>query len=316
MPQSPAHITEQAGAVVLLATHNGAPWLEAQLDSLLSQDAGQLHIVARDDASTDTTPEILEAFRTRAPANFTLLDNPAGTAAGIHASFAALLKHALTERSEPHILFCDQDDLWYPDKLSSLLPLLQADPGRPALAYAEMRVVDDQQQTVADTFSTFQNLSPQAPLARLLVQNHVSGCASLFNRAALELACPLPAAALMHDWWLALVTACVGELQYYERPLQDYRQHGRNAIGAEGYSGRYLWRRASGDHGTGLAALYRQAATLETRLLERGFPVPAALASFLATRDITAFGRWRALRAAGHTRNGLLRNLPLWLGMD
>ena len=117
----------------------------------------------------------------------------------------------------------------------------------------------------------------------------------------------------MHDWWLALVAASVGELHYCERPLLDYRQHSQNAVGAQGYGGHYLWQRASGERGTGLEALYQQAAALQTRLTERGHATPPALTSFLATRSMSRLQRWKALRNAGHTRRGLLRNLPIWL---
>ncbi len=300
-------------ALILLATHNGEPWLGAQLESLLAQDYDNLHIVIRDDASSDATAATLESFRARSPDRISVLDNNASHAAGIRANFTALMRHALTERSESHMLFCDQDDIWHRDKLSTLLAVLPDTVTEPGLAYSEMRVVDASGIAVADSFSRYQKLSPQAPLQRLLVQNHVSGCACLFNRAALELAWPLPPEALMHDWWLALVTACLGDIRYCERPLLDYRQHTQNAVGARGYGGRYLWQRASGDRGTGLEALYRQALALQTRLTERGHALPPALGSFLATRGLRRLQRWRALRTAGHTRSGVLRNLPLWL---
>ncbi len=299
--------------MVLLATHNGETWLPEQLDSLLAQDHLALQFVVRDDASTDNTPALLEDFRERAPERVTLLPNPGTRPQGARANFAELMDHALNDRDEAYILFCDQDDSWHSDKVSALLAELPSKPGEPALVFSDMRVVDDSGKLIAESFMRYQHLSPHASLSRLLVQNHVSGCASLANRAALELAWPLPTAALMHDWWLALVSACVGTLCYREQPLQNYRQHEANAVGAAGYGTRYLWQRASGNRGTGLAALYEQAAALEARLTERDHPVPNGLASFLATRGMARLGRLRALLAAGHTRSGLVRNLPLWL---
>ena len=36
----------------------------------------------------------------------------------------------------------------------------------------------------------------------------------------------------MHDWWLALCAAGMGEIVYYPRATVLYRQHGRNAAGS------------------------------------------------------------------------------------
>ncbi len=305
--------TGQTPVTVLLATHNGERWLAELLESLLAQDYAELHIVVRDDASHDATPTVLATFRERARERITLLDNTRQTPEGSNANFKALIDHALTWRRESHFLFCDQDDIWQPDKVSVLLARMPADTSRPALAYSDMRVVDERGALIAGSFMEHQHLSPESGLSRLLVQNHVSGCASLVNRAALELAWPLPAATLVHDWWLALACAAGGHLEYCDRPLLDYRQHDDNAIGARGFNRRYLWHRARGDRGTRLAQLYAQAQALKTRLQQRGLASPDALESFVATRELGRWRRLRALCAAGHTRSGLVRNLPLWL---
>ena len=53
------------------------------------------------------------------------------------------------------------------------------------------------------------------------------------NRALAEKALPIPDAAIMHDWWLALVAGYLGEIVTVNAPLILYRQHGTNAIGAQ-----------------------------------------------------------------------------------
>jgi hypothetical protein len=70
----------------------------------------------------------------------------------------------------------------------------------------------------------------------LLTQNFVTGCATVINRSLLELATPLPADVIMHDWWLALCAAACGRIEYLPHALVRYRQHGANQIGAEGFS--------------------------------------------------------------------------------
>ena len=66
---------------------------------------------------------------------------------------------------------------------------------------------------------------------RLLSQNVVTGCTVMVNRALLDLAAPWPEAAVMHDWYLALVAACFGQIGLVEEATIDYRQHERNQVG-------------------------------------------------------------------------------------
>ena len=69
----------------------------------------------------------------------------------------------------------------------------------------------------------------------LVVQNFVTGCASVFNRPLAELALPISHAAIMHDWWLALCAASAGRIVEREAVTVRYRQHARNQIGARAY---------------------------------------------------------------------------------
>ncbi len=63
---------------ILLATYNGAAFLEARLDLILAQTHKNWRLVIRDDGSTDKTPEILEAFRARHQEKVVILEDEAG----------------------------------------------------------------------------------------------------------------------------------------------------------------------------------------------------------------------------------------------
>ena len=77
-----------------------------------------------------------------------------------------------------------------------------------------------------------------------LLSNTLTGCTSLFNRRLVELSLPIPADAIMHDWWLSLVASAFGVRAYIDQALIDYRQHGSNAIGAKAVESKPLsrWR--------------------------------------------------------------------------
>jgi hypothetical protein len=55
------------------------------------------------------------------------------------------------------------------------------------------------------------------------------------NQALLLKALPVPADAVMHDWWLSLVTSCFGQLLFIDKSLVEYRQHDSNTLGARAH---------------------------------------------------------------------------------
>ncbi|MCL2884839.1 MAG: hypothetical protein FWF49_05080, partial [Oscillospiraceae bacterium] len=90
----------------------------------------------------------------------------------------------------------------------------------------------------ARSFVKYQNLKPSAnTLPRLLVQNNITGCTLMGNRAlfnACRTATPEDTASiLMHDWWLGLIAAAFGRVAFLPVQAMQYRQHGGNQVGAK-----------------------------------------------------------------------------------
>jgi glycosyltransferase involved in cell wall biosynthesis len=219
---------------ILLSTYDGAAFLVEQLDSLLAQTCQDFRVTVRDDGSQDGTREILERYAAAHPERFVVL--PAdGERRGAAASFAGLLAGA----TAPYAMFCDQDDVWVPDKIESTLAVMRDlekahGAATPLLVYTDLRVVDARLAVIDESFWHFQRIHPErlTRLARVLVQNFATGCTVMVNRALAALAAPVPAEAIMHDWWLALVATAFGKAALLRRPTVLYRQHGRNDIGA------------------------------------------------------------------------------------
>ena len=99
-------------------------------------------------------------------------------------------------------------------------------------------VVDKDLNRLGDSLWLFQGTGPQrlTKLNRVLMQNFATGCTVMINRALRDLAMPVPAEALMYDWWLALVATAFGRVAAVEDPTVLYRQHGRNDTGAARWS--------------------------------------------------------------------------------
>lgn len=222
---------------IALATYNGLKFLPEQLDSLLAQTEASTRVLIRDDGSTDGTVDLLKAYDKKFPERLSVLSTDS-TGEGASGNFSRLL----LSTDAPYVLLCDQDDVWDLDKVSASLQCIQkleAEFGKdmPILVHTDLRVVDRNLSLISASFFKFQNLDAQAnSLKELLVQNMITGCTVIVNRALLSKALPVPADAIMHDWWLALVAAAFGKIGFVDRATMSYRQHGNNTVGAKGWN--------------------------------------------------------------------------------
>ncbi len=220
---------------ILLASFNGAPFLREQLESVLRQSCAEWRFIIRDDGSTDSTVQEIQLFAGQEPGTILLTDEDP-LSRGVCGNFATLLEKS----SADHVMFCDQDDVWLPNKISNTLAAMKSAEQQygvdtPLLVHTDLRVVDEQLQAVAPSLWRYQKLFPQrgSQLSRLLPQNVVTGCTVMINRSLAKLALPIPEVAVMHDWWLALVAALFGQVVYLDEATILYRQHGNNSVGAQ-----------------------------------------------------------------------------------
>lgn len=221
---------------ILLAVYNNSAFLADQLHSLMNQTFQDFHIIARDDCSTDNSYEILQAFSDQNPGKFSLIKGIKNL--GAKGNFSALL----CESKAPYIMFCDADDIWFEDKIECTFAFMkqneaQFDADFPLLVHTDLTVVDKALQIVDSSFWTYSHIHPEHVLYlnRLIIQNSVTGCATMINRPLLEVALPIPCEAIMHDWWLALVACTLGHVAIFYRPTLWYRQHGNNDTGAKNW---------------------------------------------------------------------------------
>jgi glycosyltransferase involved in cell wall biosynthesis len=230
---------------VVLSTFNGELFLAEQIESLRRQTFAEWTLLVRDDGSTDSTLAILDRFAAVDSRVRILADD--GGRLGPTGGFGALLE-AARERGARFVFLCDQDDVWTPDKMERQRHRL-VDAERTSgsttalLVHSDLAVVDRGLNLRHPSFLANQRLKHRTarPLETLAVQNFATGCAMAVNRALLDAALPIPPSAAMHDWWLALIAAGAGRILFDSQPLVLYRQHGGNAVGANGYW-KCLWR--------------------------------------------------------------------------
>jgi len=235
---------EHVRIAIILPTYNGEQYLPEQLDSLLAQSHHDFVIVTRDDGSSDASRALIAGYAEENPGRFHIVES-GGVNLGASAGFSLLMQYVLENKAalaleSAYIMCCDQDDIWHPHKITISLQRMRIlesqSPGLPLLVHSDLRVVDEHRSQVAPSFVGYQGLNPyRNSFTRLLVSNVVTGCTALFNEELALLASPVPPDAIMHDWWLALLASAFGRVSFIEKALVDYRQHGRNTLGAREY---------------------------------------------------------------------------------
>lgn len=213
---------------VLLCTYNGAEFLERQLNSIEKQTHSNWVIYASDDGSRDATLDILQRYQKRwGHDRLTILGGPRR---GFARNFMSLIMNPAIQAD--YFAFCDQDDVWFVDKLARSLERLANTPAKiPALYCSRTRLVDAAGQVIG-----FSPLFPKTPSFRnALVQSLAGANTMLLNNAARALLTQIPKDAhiVSHDWLTyLLVSGCDGRVIYDPEPTLDYRQHGANLIGS------------------------------------------------------------------------------------
>nr|WP_242690107.1 glycosyltransferase family 2 protein [Paracoccus fontiphilus] len=229
MPVDRPTLLPQASAVpvtILLASYRGAAFIGAQLQSIAGQTHRNWRLIVSDDGSDDGTRDIVAAFAAAHPAGqVRLIDGPGR---GATQNFL----HLLSAAPEEMIAFCDQDDIWFPDKLSRAVEALSAHDG-PAHYAARTIITDADLRPVAES----RHFPRPLGFRNALVQAIMAGNTSVFNAraAAILRRCIRPAQANdipSHDWWAYQVTAGAGAALIHDpRPALFYRQHARSEMG-------------------------------------------------------------------------------------
>lgn len=213
---------------ILLSTYNGEKYLAAQLESLISQEYQNWEIHASDDGSCDGTLELLERYRERLGAS--RLSIYRGPGRGFAANFMSLVRHEEIQAS--YFAFCDQDDIWAKEKISSAVRCLEEEGALvPALYCSRTRLVDERGVEMG-----YSALFPGKPcFENALVQSIAGGNTMVLNASARQLVSrtPVDLSIVSHDWWAyLLVSGSGGRVRYDPTPQVDYRQHANNLMGS------------------------------------------------------------------------------------
>jgi glycosyltransferase involved in cell wall biosynthesis len=216
-----------ARVAILLCTFNGAAFLEEQLASIEQQEHQNWILVASDDGSSDDTCDILARFAARHRGRVELRRGPC--VGSFVANFLSLVRDSHIDAE--FFAFCDQDDIWFRDKLTRAIGFLsQIRPETPAVYCGRTEIIDETGNSLG--YSPLFALKPS--FRNAIIQSIGGGNTMVLNHAARELLRRAPdAVPVSHDWWTYQAVTSVGGVCHYDPvPTLAYRQHDSNTMGA------------------------------------------------------------------------------------
>lgn len=219
---------------IVMATYNGAAYLEEQLESLFKNTYTDWILEVSDDGSTDKTLEILEECQKRYPDKIIIYSNYEQLGATRN-----FLEAAVRAKGK-YVMFCDQDDVWLPDKIEKTLAFMKEREkiagNVPVAVFTDAKPVDAVLRTIHESFFAYNVLDvTKTDLPHLLIENKVIGCTTMVNRNLLNRITDFPNCARVHDWWVALIASVFGDLAYLDEVTMLYRQHGNNVVGSQSF---------------------------------------------------------------------------------
>ena len=226
---------------VVLALYNGEKFLNEQLESILGQTYRHLEILILDDASTDGSIKIARRFAEK-DHRIRIVENPQNL--GLILNFL----NGVSLAKGAYVCYSDQDDVWQPDKVETLLSLLRKKTSY-MLAYSDLEVCDENMKTINASFWKVNQVSPYEGWLRerALLKNIAPGCSMLFRGEVKEIASFLSTdenflclnhaqilddTPVMHDHLIWVLASGLGEIVFTPKKLVRYRQHSQNSIGA------------------------------------------------------------------------------------
>lgn len=222
---------------ILLSTYNGEKYIATQLDSILNQTYQQWNLIIRDDGSSDSTRSILNQYQSKCPDKITIIESSKNI--GVIKSFETLLNHS----NSAYIMFCDQDDIWLPNKIEITYNAMREleskhSTSTPIAIHTDLTLINEQGDITHNSFWQFANIRPELlnrNLKFLAISNSATGCTLMINKALKDIVLPFPEKVYMHDMLIALKACKHGILHPIYQPTMLYRQHGNNTIGAIQY---------------------------------------------------------------------------------
>jgi glycosyltransferase involved in cell wall biosynthesis len=213
---------------ILLATYNGARYIEPQIRSL-GENTAPFTLHWLDDHSTDDTREAVRAAALSS--GIELVEWHQTQRHGATGAFFKLLECVEAD----FYLFCDQDDIWQPGKIDVTVANLGPDAALPALCFSDPLIFSADEPGVLHRLSDMAGAKPAVALreSRIFMSAVALGHTQGFTRPLREIFLRHKEIAreyaFGHDGWMYGIAVASGIARMlYDVPTTLYRRHRDN----------------------------------------------------------------------------------------
>lgn len=221
---------------VVVATYNGALYLRKQLDSIMNQTIVPNEVIVSDDNSSDDTNKILNEYEKRYPEYITVLNND------INIGYIKNFWLAISKATGDFIFLSDQDDIWYPTKVETMVEIMKKNNNILALS-ASYELIDKNDMVYKDCRNVhFKNNKSIKKISweQFLIHPKYPGMSMVIRNELLKY---IPFERMRennyyppHDWMLNQSAAANNGLYFVDKVLTQYRQHDNNVVGSSAKS--------------------------------------------------------------------------------
>lgn len=214
---------------ILLASYNGSKFISSQILSIIAQDYKSWNLIIHDDGSTDNTIEIIKSFCEK-DQRIKVIDD-----GEVFHSPAQNFLHLLQFSTSEYIFFCDQDDIWFENKISVMLSSAQHTEAPLAVISDGYLFKTPENQILGKLDYRINNLREL-----LFVNGGIHGSRAMINKAMKKEMLAYKGPMNMHDHLMTQIACSFGKVRYVGDPLFLYRQHTSNVTGQVAPT---LWKR-------------------------------------------------------------------------
>lgn len=208
-----------------MCTYNGERFIKQQLESIAEQTKLPDEIVVNDDNSADSTVKIIEKVKDEF--NLPLILRVNEKRIGVENNFSL----ALSQTCGNVIFFCDQDDVWLPEKIRTMIEPFQVDE-TVSFVYSDGYIVGPDLQKSGNTLFLRKpekkledgDLRDLEFLIRKGKSPGIKASASAFSSKIRDVIGQIPEH-VAHDSWVAIWGYALGRVIAINEPLYLYRRH-------------------------------------------------------------------------------------------
>jgi glycosyltransferase involved in cell wall biosynthesis len=212
-------MTQRSKVSVAIATYNGEKYIGEQFLSLINQTRKPDEIIVVDDNSTDDTVNILKTYIEKYKLNCKIYNNVENV--GHQKSFDKAIQLCTGDI----IFLCDQDDVWYTNKIEYIENIFNKKP-EINVVINDLDICDQRLEKLG--YSVIEQTINSGTFGKD-GKSFIIGCGTAFRSSLRILINPIPDIPYGHDKWIHEIGNFLASRKVIEHKLQLYRRHGNNS---------------------------------------------------------------------------------------